>query len=405
MIHIDSDGTLNSTDPRDQRLLGDHPGDWTIDGVGPQLMLLRGSAGGETALMAGEVKRTGWLIEVISFVATSRLSGTLVTESAEVRRELFFDGGLLKMASSSAREDLFGEFAVNQGVISREQLGVALAAQRPGRRLGQVLLDQGLLTGPGIYELLCRKIEKIFNDTLRVEDGWYCFLTGGDLSRLPASICIDTQALLLDGARRIDELRYYRDAVPRRTAQLESAPALLNQFTLAEQMLGCAADGRRTLEQLDGEVRLGPVVMVEACQRLKARGLLEVLTRHESDDEALLVIVSRFNRALGIVYQAVLHLTTAEQLTRLGVEFIAGGTHGNQHLRLLVPEANGQISQANVRAIFAQSPEKDRLTVIVMMLTHYLSFILFNANTHLPVEQQQAVHVHVNETLGPIWNF
>jgi hypothetical protein len=43
--------------------------------------------------------------------------------------------------------------------------------------------------------------------------------------------------------------------------------------------------------------------------------------------------------------------------------------------------------------------------VIVMMLTHYLSFILFNANTHLPVEQQQAVHVHVNETLGPIWNF
>lgn len=216
MFNIHPNGTITPADENALRLLMEHAGTWKSTAVGPDLLILRRQAEGRmpdaSVAMCGEMRKGGWLIELFSFVGNARLSGTLVTNGIDtIRRDFFFDVGMLKMASSTAMSDLFGEFAVEQGAITREQLAAALAAQTPGTKLGQILLEQGLLTGQRIHQLLCKKIEKIFFDALLIEQGVYYFLTGTDLPRLPASIRIDTQGLLLEAARRIDEKRFQKE--------------------------------------------------------------------------------------------------------------------------------------------------------------------------------------------------
>ncbi|MCU0609768.1 MAG: hypothetical protein MUF22_08395 [Chitinispirillaceae bacterium] len=214
MIHIDQKGSLTPLDGNDLRLLLDHAGDWNATAVGTDLLVFRRHVEGRPAdagvLLGGEIRKSGWLIEIFSFISNVRLTGTLIImEKQGKRRDFFFESGMLKLASSSVSSDLFGELAVSEGVISREQLANALSTQTKGTKLGQILLEQGLIKAQDIHDLLCKKIEKIFNDGVIIEEGVYYFLTGDDLPKLPGSISIDTHALLLDAARRIDEHRHF----------------------------------------------------------------------------------------------------------------------------------------------------------------------------------------------------
>lgn len=405
MITIDQDGNLRASQRTERQLLAGNAGRYRMSVSGDGLVVLEKQGGKGCAprlLMAGQIPRVGWVVEILDFICNSRLTGILTIVTGSIRRDLFFDSGALRLARSSAREDLIGEFLVRQNVVSREQVEVALHTDPGGRKLGQTLVDNGVLTLPQLYEQLQQRTARIFNDTVSLTSGLYWFTRDLDVSRLPATIYMDTQAMLMEGLRHLDEINYYRETVPRKTMVLERSLTVLESCSELERGFVERVDSRRTLAEIGGMLGLSDEDTVRTAHALVGQGLLELLPRHEVEEQMLRAVVESFNRALAVIYESCDSDEKREVLTRVGRDFVNKGSHNNATLREVVLSDHGLLNYYNIRKIFESSTEHDRIKLIVIVLTRYLSFIQFNAGEYLPDAEQEQLSVKVYAALGDI---
>ncbi|MBD3244186.1 MAG: DUF4388 domain-containing protein, partial [Chitinivibrionales bacterium] len=332
MLKVDKDGTVTFSSPKLKSFFQKHAGSWRVVSSIPGLLLFQRKAGpagtGAVPLMAGETKRRGWIVDLVSFIASSRLTGELIILSSGVQRELFFEHGALRMAGSSAKCDLLGEFMVSQGVLTREQLKKALSIHSADKRLGQLLVELGFISGPDVYKVLNSKLTKIFVDAVSVESGAYFFLADIDMTKLPTSMYMDTQAMLLESVRRIDDQDFYTQSVPRVRPGVRAAADLSEP----ERRLLAAADGAGTLAALDQQLNMGMEQVVAAAHELQNRGLVEILSKTDLQEQAVRSIVDAYNDALVQVYEAIGDKAKVSELVRQTTDFITGPTHGNQTL-------------------------------------------------------------------------
>lgn len=403
MLKIDKDGTVSFTNPKLKSFFQKHAGSWRVVSSISGLLLFQrkgGPAGsGAVPLMTGETKRRGWMVDIVSFIASSKLTGELIVNAGGVQRELFFEHGALRMAGSSAKCDLIGEFMVSKGVVTREQLNQALAIRSADKRLGQILVDLGYISGPDVYKVLTSKLTKIFVDAVSVETGTYYFLADVDMTKLPAPMYMDTQAMLLESVRRLDDQDFYMQNVPRLKPQARPAAASL---TVPQQRLLAAVDGAGTLAALDQHLNMGMEQMVAAAHELVDMGLVEMLSKSDLQEKAVRSIVDAYNEALGQVYQAIGSREKVSDLVRQTTEFIKGRTHGNQTLARFELGSDGKLSFENVAGIARTTKEHEPTKLVVMVLTQLFSFVLFTANAHLPIDRQQRLSARVNESVGDV---
>jgi tetratricopeptide (TPR) repeat protein len=144
--------------------------------------------------------------EEIRRVRRERWSGVLAMSQGEVTKGLYFVDGEIAFAVSTVEEDRLGANLFRIGRITESQFRAALAlAQEPGRRLGQALIDGGILTPGELAAAVTGQVERIVLSVLR----W----TSGGLQRramdrpIPADLALDlnTPRLLLLGARRFPD--------------------------------------------------------------------------------------------------------------------------------------------------------------------------------------------------------
>ncbi len=403
MLKIDKDGTVSFANQKLKAFFQKHAGSWRVVSSIPGLLLFQrrgGPAGtGAVPLMAGETKRRGWMVDIVSFIASSKLSGEMIVISRGVQRELFFEHGALRMAGSSAKSDLIGEFMVSRGIVTREQLEQALAVRSADKRLGQILVDLGYISGPDVYKVLTSKLTKIFIDAVSVETGAYYFLADIDMTKLPAPMYMDTQAMLLESVRRLDDQDFYTQSVPRVKPNASVTAAALSA---PQQRLLAAADGAGTLAALDQQLNMGMERMVATAHELVSMGLVDMLSKSSLQQQAVRSIVGAYNDALGQVYAALGDREKVTDLVRQATEFIKGPTHGNQTLARFELGADGTLSFENVADIARTTKEDEPTKLIVMVLTQLFSFVLFTANAHLPIEKQQQLSARVNESVGEV---
>ncbi|MBW2260549.1 MAG: DUF4388 domain-containing protein [Deltaproteobacteria bacterium] len=380
--------------PRDEKLLEyvrSNSGRWVAVSAQDGMLLLRRAdkGGGGRVLMSGEIKREGWLVDILSFVCNQGLTGKIVVVSRDVRRELFFDKGQLRLASSTATGDLLGEFILSEGLITKEQLDAALKEIGPGKRLGQVLVDKGILTRHDIYNLLNKKVEKIFFDAIVLHDGVYTFDEDIDLSKLPASISIDTKTLLMKGLTKRDELTYYRETVPRPGGMLSNQLKALDACSSVEKDFVSKVDGSRTLAEIDDLLHLGDFETVRIARKLASKGLLVVILDKEMEADALRSVVHDFNTAIRVIYDAIQGRVKADELTELGREFMSKSTQQLEGPEKVTLKRTGEFDFHNVMRIYEASEAREKMNLIIMVLSRYISFILFTANSYLPVNEQE----------------
>jgi hypothetical protein len=390
VLEFDESGVIL---PRDEKLLEyvrSHAGRWVAASAQDGMMLLRrAGSGGGRVLMSGEIKREGWLVDILSFVCNQGLTGKIQVVSRDVKRELYFDKGQLRLASSTARADLLGEFILSEGLITKEQLDDALKDVGPGKRLGQVLVDRGILTRHDIYILLNKKVEKIFLDAIVLHGGVFTFDEDIDLSKLPASICIDTQTLLMQGVTKRDELTYYRETVPRPGGMLSDRLGALDACSSVEKDFVSGVDGKRTLAEIDDLLGLGDFETVRIARKLASKGLIEVILDKEMEEEALRSMVLEFNTAIRVIYDAVRGRVKPDELTEAGREFLRKSAQPLEGAESVGLTQSGEFDLRNVKRIYEAGEDRERMNRVVMILSRYISFILFTANSYLPVDEAE----------------
>jgi tetratricopeptide (TPR) repeat protein len=212
------------------------------------------------ALMAikGSLKEAS-LPDVIQLLFLGRRTGCLALADQHNFGTIYLDEGQIVYASIVNRRDRLGDILLRKGRISAEQLQKAIEAQDDDRqhKLGEILVGMGTLTRTELEDYMRLQIEEAVYYLFTWTSGTFNFEAGVRPEREDFLVRISPEALLLEGARRVDEWSLIEKKVPSfdlifsvdQQHVKESAPTLSTE----QQRLLPLIDGTRDVQQLIDE--------------------------------------------------------------------------------------------------------------------------------------------------------
>ena len=130
---------------------------------------------------------------------------------------IYFGKGRVIHASVLNRPDRLGELLVRNHVITRKHLSAAMEQQalEKGKRLGEILVEQESITEEKLQHYIQTQIEEAVYNLFTWNQGSFHFDTG----QAPDEdgvflVSIPPEALLMEGARRVDEWSLVEKKIP-----------------------------------------------------------------------------------------------------------------------------------------------------------------------------------------------
>ena len=160
--------------------------------------------------------------DALQFIHLGGRTGTLTLMRDGVQAEIGFHRGRIVSAWAPGSKRL-GDLLLESGTITGEALEEALrqqAAETPRRPLGQILVANGALSDDAMYAALQQQIERTIYELVTWTSGTFEFALDDlkpidDVSVLPADVVshlrLDTQAVLIDALRVFDERNRLED--------------------------------------------------------------------------------------------------------------------------------------------------------------------------------------------------
>jgi hypothetical protein len=218
--------------------------------------------------------------DLLNFLHQGRRTGVLLTRTHEVERAVVLTDGNVAWACSTSPGERIGELLANMGLVGRERIEAALREQqatREKKRIGQLLVEHGHLGPDEVWRGLKHQVVEIFLGLLVTQSGSFVFLRGVEKAKLPAQLAIDTQGMLLDGLRRLDEMELYRTRVPSFEAKPKpSGKPPSGKLSLEEQRVLSLADGSRSVGDLSATTSFGEFETTKAVFKLIEAGYLSL---------------------------------------------------------------------------------------------------------------------------------
>jgi CheY-like chemotaxis protein len=155
-------------------------------------------------------------------LAANRKEGVLTVSRNKDRKMIYFTPDGIRLAALGRRKlHTLGEILLRTQRITREQLDGILEKQRQtGQKLGEVVTKLGVLTQKEIDKALREQVEEEIHDLFLWEDATFEFKEGGpfptsnDNPLAEVTLEADLTSLMLEAARRADELDLIRDVIP-----------------------------------------------------------------------------------------------------------------------------------------------------------------------------------------------
>lgn len=157
--------------------------------------------------LEGSLKDFG-LADILQLIYFQRKTGVLILEGRMDRVRLLFVEGNIVGAESKRRIEAnrLGKVLVKKGLISEEDLRAALEEQSGSdRKLGNILVRKGLVERKHIQEILTGQITEAVVQIFGWKQGTYEFTPQAIPVDKDIPLSLDTQHLLMEGLRIIDE--------------------------------------------------------------------------------------------------------------------------------------------------------------------------------------------------------
>ena len=157
----------------------------------------------------GPLKELG-LHDVFQLLDLSRKTGVLRVTSPLRRNQgtVYFDRGRIVGAEVRSNPHPLGEQLVRGGRLTETELAMArdLQTRGDGRRLGEILVSTGALSQRELERQVRMQGEEVVFEVVSWREGYFSFAEGPlEGLRTEAENRIPTEAVLMEGARRIDE--------------------------------------------------------------------------------------------------------------------------------------------------------------------------------------------------------
>jgi hypothetical protein len=402
-LRIDSTGTVHPLGRRASQELRARTGEWRLLGSPSEVVLaLRNGPGARAVRLAGEVRLPGALCDVVATIAQGNWGGELVVLDETSVRTIFFDRGNVVGANTSVVTERLGEILWRFGAITRGQLEeVIREAEKTGKRFGETAIDLEFVAPEELFKMMVRQVEEVFYAAVHVERGTFFLFETFDESRLVRREHLSAGALLMEAARRMDELRFFREKVPSDAwvpAPLPSAAGKKPPAELLEVFAQC--DGRRSVAEIGRRIGQLEFEVTRTVFQLVGAGFLNVNPPRPEGPQA---IVAAFNAALIEIHRACTAAGKNGEF-RMGLEQFATSTgvfvplFGGEG-----PQEDGSLNADRIaRNVAALAGEDDPDAWLVQQLFEYTGFALFQAGSLLPRGEEAAINARVSEMLKPL---
>ena len=220
------------------------------------------------------------LAEIVLGLYEQRWTGLLIASNGGVGKNLTIQEGRMVFASSSSSDERLGVLLLRRGRISLRQYVDAGAAVAPGKRLGAVLVEQGVLSPKDLVKAVVDQVQEIIYGAFQWTEGQYR-LHEGAISAESITLNISTPEIILEGIRRIEAWSRIQRAVGGPEARYERSPEYedaLRAMSLSFEKLSLLTSlhGIRTVEALCQESSLPDF---EVCRTLWAFRVIGIVRR------------------------------------------------------------------------------------------------------------------------------
>jgi hypothetical protein len=157
------------------------------------------------------------LAELLHFLALNNRTGKVTLSRRDGHGLIVVREGRIVYAASSSIRETLGSILVTRGLVTPEALAAALDHQHAsaeGRRIGDLLVERGSLTGAQLQDTLKQQTGLVVQELCRWRSGYFRFevgpvASGGDIGVdaedlvVPAGVA--TEQILLEAMTRLDE--------------------------------------------------------------------------------------------------------------------------------------------------------------------------------------------------------
>lgn len=150
--------------------------------------------------------------EVLQLLQLAQAQGRLEFVRGTEQVDLWFERGRPVFARTSGLAVRSGELLMHKNGVSAQALGRALDRQRsePGRRVGELLVEQGDASRPMVEEVVHEVLRRIVYNVILWRDGRFRFVPGEHTEQEDITLDLDLDRLILEGLRLADQERAAR---------------------------------------------------------------------------------------------------------------------------------------------------------------------------------------------------
>jgi hypothetical protein len=238
--------------------------------------------------LEGSLKDFG-LADILQLIFFQRKTGVLTLEGRLDKIRLLFIEGNVTGAESKRRAEAnrLGKVLVIKGVLSEKDLQSVLNEQKSSNiKLGNILIQKELVTREAIEEIVIGQIKETVVQIFGWKEGTYEFTPQAIPVDKDIPVSIDTQHLLMEGLRIVDELATVEGKITLDTVFTKKA-ADLSSLTEQEQEIVLLVDGDNDVSTIIDITGKDEFLVSKTLVDLLEKGIIE-------EKEVLPVITETF---------------------------------------------------------------------------------------------------------------
>jgi len=186
--------------------------------------VLLGSSEVGAATVAGKLGDVT-VTDLLSFYNMFRKSGCLFFSLKGGNRELYFQDGEIVYAQSSFLSENLAMVLYDLGKIDQVMLKKIEDVGLTRTVAGKVLVEKGLITPKDLWLASRQQVESVVFNLFAFSEGSFCFLGVKPDPEKTVRLSMNTQNLIMEGLRRVDERALYM----RDIRSLDTVPVLCDQ--------------------------------------------------------------------------------------------------------------------------------------------------------------------------------
>ncbi len=215
------------------------------------------------------------IADILQIIYYQKKTGSLIIDGRFDRVKILFKGGNIVAVESRRRleSNRLGRVLVKKGLLSIEELDTILKEQKiSGLRLGEILIQKGI-DAQVISDTLVKQFTETLVQILGWKEGYYEFRTEGVSISKELPISIDTQHMLMDGLRMLDEYSIIGEKI---TPDIVFERIQGEEFTSVE----LKEEEKTILELINGENDLGTVIELSGLEEVEVSKIILKLLKN-----------------------------------------------------------------------------------------------------------------------------